>query len=411
MLRSAATYPLAVLLASLSVVADLDEASAVRWADDAFTGKSSGAASELKAAQAATGLQDTDTTTCGGATLPWREISDKAKQKGVGTKADLLACMRDLSKCGLSAAKYARELPGVKKLIKMKPMTWEGMSKVRSCAIVGNAGHMLQFKYGSFVDNHDLVVRFNSLRTDKFSKKVGNKTTIRFLNHARSFATCKRGYSILPEGDDLKERGKQAELQVLLLWHPNNRAKAHECLQSKFQGAPRINSLSDAMAEEFRESMKLLRQDLETINFATGMKPEFAKELTSGAHAILLLNKFCREISIYGLSAYSPVTPDDTAYQYGGRGNLRSSGIRYHDWIMEALAWRVLNAARVINLCSVDDNKTVAPELASYKKPTRVPRASRTPAGGHAPPPKADAGKAKPSRKSNWKNTYVTPGR
>ena len=60
-----------------------------------------------------------DVTTCGGATLPWREVSDKAKQKGGGTKADLLACMRDLNKCGLAAAKFARSLPGVKRLIKM----------------------------------------------------------------------------------------------------------------------------------------------------------------------------------------------------------------------------------------------------------------------------------------------------
>eukprot|EP00976_Prorocentrum_cordatum_P082717 1184937-Prorocentrum_minimum.AAC.1 len=45
------------------------------------------------------------------------------------------------------------------------------------------------------------------------------------------------------------------------------------------------------------------------------MKPEFAKELTSGAHAILLLQKFCREISLYGTSVYTPVTANDTSYQ------------------------------------------------------------------------------------------------
>jgi hypothetical protein len=43
-------------------------------------------------------------------------------------------------------------------------------------------------------------VRFNSLQTQgKFRKAVGKKTTIRFLNHARSMATCKvRPVLLLP---------------------------------------------------------------------------------------------------------------------------------------------------------------------------------------------------------------------
>jgi|AntRauMFilla1563_2_1112583.scaffolds.fasta_scaffold130405_2 hypothetical protein len=44
-----------------------------------------------------------------------------------------------------------------------RPITFEGMSNVRSCAVVGNAGHLLQHEYGSFIDNHELVVRHPSL--------------------------------------------------------------------------------------------------------------------------------------------------------------------------------------------------------------------------------------------------------
>jgi hypothetical protein len=63
-------------------------------------------------------------TICGGATLPWREISDregkgKGKGRASGSKADLLACMHELKKCGSSAANYARSLPGVKQLMKL----------------------------------------------------------------------------------------------------------------------------------------------------------------------------------------------------------------------------------------------------------------------------------------------------
>lgn len=42
----------------------------------------------------------------------------------------------------------------------MQPaISFAGQSKVSSCAVVGNAGFMLQKHYGSFIDSHDLVVR------------------------------------------------------------------------------------------------------------------------------------------------------------------------------------------------------------------------------------------------------------
>jgi hypothetical protein len=59
--------------------------------------------------------------------------------------------------------------------------------------------------------------------------------------------------------------------------------------------------------------------------------------------------------------------------QYGGRSNLRPSGIRYHDWIMEALTWRVLNAARLVTVCSVDANATSAPPIPPYVKREKSP--------------------------------------
>ena len=39
-----------------------------------------------------------------------------------------------------------------------------GMSKVGTCAIVGNAGHLTQKNYGQAIDQHDLVVCVAPLR-------------------------------------------------------------------------------------------------------------------------------------------------------------------------------------------------------------------------------------------------------
>jgi hypothetical protein len=86
----------------------------------------------------------------------------------------------------------------------------------------------------------------------------------------------------------------------------------------------------------------------------TGLS-KMPKELTSGAHAILMLTRMCKSVSLYGMSSYHKVQQEtgvDQHYQYSGRANLRRSGVKYHDWALEAFAWKFLNAAGAIDLCS-----------------------------------------------------------
>jgi len=45
------------------------------------------------------------------------------------------------------------------------PLKIGGMEKLKSCAIVGNSGHILDGNYGKAIDNHEMVVRVNHLRT------------------------------------------------------------------------------------------------------------------------------------------------------------------------------------------------------------------------------------------------------
>jgi hypothetical protein len=51
-----------------------------------------------------------------------------------------------------------------------------------TCAIVGNSSCLLDKNYGSFIDTHDEVIRFNMAKTAGFEKDVGFKTTLRFCN-------------------------------------------------------------------------------------------------------------------------------------------------------------------------------------------------------------------------------------
>ncbi|EOA37894.1 hypothetical protein CARUB_v10009362mg [Capsella rubella] len=51
-----------------------------------------------------------------------------------------------------------------------------------SCAVVGNSGTLLNSQYGDLIDKHEIVIRLNNAKTERFEKKVGSKTSISFIN-------------------------------------------------------------------------------------------------------------------------------------------------------------------------------------------------------------------------------------
>mmetsp|Transcript_29004 Transcript_29004/g.81691 ORF Transcript_29004/g.81691 Transcript_29004/m.81691 type:complete len:447 (+) Transcript_29004:194-1534(+) len=50
------------------------------------------------------------------------------------------------------------------------------------CAVVGSSGILHHFQFGEEIDDHDMVLRFNSAPTRGFEKLVGSKTTHRITN-------------------------------------------------------------------------------------------------------------------------------------------------------------------------------------------------------------------------------------
>ncbi|XP_076863768.1 ST3 beta-galactoside alpha-2,3-sialyltransferase 8 [Brachyhypopomus gauderio] len=53
--------------------------------------------------------------------------------------------------------------------------------RCQTCAVVGNSGNLLQFKYGAAIDAHTVVFRMNKARTSGYEQHVGNRTTHHFM--------------------------------------------------------------------------------------------------------------------------------------------------------------------------------------------------------------------------------------
>ncbi|XP_073984478.1 beta-galactoside-a-2,6-sialyltransferase isoform X2 [Rhodnius prolixus] len=80
-----------------------------------------------------------------------------------------------------------------------------------TCAIVSNSGALNGSNLGSFIDNHDLVLRFNHAPTIGYEKDVGKKTTIRILN---SQVVAKKQFKFL--------KSKLYTNLKILVWDPCN---------------------------------------------------------------------------------------------------------------------------------------------------------------------------------------------
>lgn len=55
-------------------------------------------------------------------------------------------------------------------------------NNIGSVALVGSSGILLDTEYGSLIDEHDTIIRFNAARTLGYEKHVGSRTDIRIMN-------------------------------------------------------------------------------------------------------------------------------------------------------------------------------------------------------------------------------------
>ena len=206
-----------------------------------------------------------------------------------------------------------------------------------SCALVGNGGSVLRKKFGKYINNHDVIVRFNMAPIGGFEQHVGNRTDVWVNGHEASKRLCCIGSA---------KMGAHAKDHVM--WFP---AKQNVIKSACEKGRIKTKALSDREIPGYVAKMNKMRY--ESRRLGLGKNYDNWLQLTTGAHGLFYFLSKCRRVSVYGFSVWKERNAmGENLDQYGGRKSKVHSGNIFHDWSMETNAWKILHVANVLDVCT-----------------------------------------------------------
>ena len=206
-----------------------------------------------------------------------------------------------------------------------------------SCALVGNGGSVLRKKFGKYINNHDVIVRFNMAPIGGFEQHVGNRTDVWVNGHEASKRLCCIGSA---------KMGAHAKDHVM--WFP---AKQNVIKSACEKRRIKTKALSDREIPGYVAKMNKMRY--ESRRLGLGKNYDNWLQLTTGAHGIFYFLSKCRRVSVYGFSVWKERNAvGENLDQYGGRKSKVHSGNIFHDWSMETNAWKILHVANVLDVCT-----------------------------------------------------------
>ena len=206
-----------------------------------------------------------------------------------------------------------------------------------SCALVGNGGSVLRKKFGKYINNHDVIVRFNMAPIGGFEQHVGNRTDVWVNGHEASKRLCCIGSA---------KMGTHAKDHVM--WFP---AKQNVIKSACEKRRIKTKALSDREIPGYVAKMNKMRY--ESRRLGLGKNYDNWLQLTTGAHGLFYFLSKCRRVSVYGFSVWKERNAmGENLDQYGGRKSKVHSGNIFHDWSMETNAWKILHVANVLDVCT-----------------------------------------------------------
>ena len=206
-----------------------------------------------------------------------------------------------------------------------------------TCALVGNGGSVLRKKFGTYINNHDAVVRFNMAPIVGFEQHVGNRTDVWVNGHEASKRLCCIGSA---------KMGAQAKDHVM--WFPAKQSVIKSACEKR---RIKTKALNDREIPGYVAKMNKMRY--ESRRLGLGKNYDNWLQLTTGAHGIFYFLSKCRRVSVYGFSVWKERNAmGENLDQYGGRKSKVHSGNIFHDWSMETNAWKILHVANVLDVCT-----------------------------------------------------------
>ena len=206
-----------------------------------------------------------------------------------------------------------------------------------TCALVGNGGSVLRKKFGKYINNHDVIVRFNMAPIGGFEQHVGNRTDVWVNGHEASKRLCCIGAA---------KMGTHAKDHVM--WFP---AKQNVIKSACEKRRIKTKALSDREIPGYVAKMNKMRY--ESRRLGLGKNYDNWLQLTTGAHGLFYFLSKCRRVSVYGFSVWKERNAmGENLDQYGGRKSKVHSGNIFHDWSMETNAWKILHVANVLDMCT-----------------------------------------------------------
>jgi len=206
-----------------------------------------------------------------------------------------------------------------------------------TCALVGNGGSVLRKKFGKYINNHDVIVRFNMAPIGGFEQHVGNRTDVWVNGHEASKRLCCIGSA---------KMGTHAKDHVM--WFP---AKQNVIKSACEKRRIKTKALSDREIPGYVAKMNKMRY--ESRRLGLGKNYDNWLQLTTGAHGLFYFLSKCRRVSVYGFSVWKERNAmGENLDQYGGRKSKVHSGNIFHDWSMETNALKILHVANVLDVCT-----------------------------------------------------------
>mmetsp|Transcript_16654 Transcript_16654/g.20033 ORF Transcript_16654/g.20033 Transcript_16654/m.20033 type:complete len:557 (-) Transcript_16654:274-1944(-) len=136
----------------------------------------------------------------------------------------------------------------------------------RTCAVVGNSGILLRYKFGEAIDKHDAVFRLNEAPTKGYEEYVGRKTTIRVVEDERHL-------------EARAQPSKQLVLQVV---------KSEKTLESYL---------------EYKSRPQSMNLHYLTPDFELHLSRYLLRPTPHGFLSVALAAQKCRKLTIYGFAS------------------------------------------------------------------------------------------------------------